>query len=128
MLKATSCQELESSTRALWDKVQALDRKEQSRGGPHSSPVKLLKTTHNCSKNTAAAQSYTKHWSPQAFQIPRQDGDEDEKGAVALKGNLGGTPWGVWVQEAVHRLESGRERLGDAESDLLKGVGSEHTS
>lgn len=57
-------------------------------------------------------QSNTKRWSPRAFQIPRPDGDEDEKGAVALEGNLGGTPRGVWVQETVHRLEPGRQRRG----------------
>lgn len=68
-------------------------------------PSKTIKDRAGCSKNTAAARSDTEHWSPQAFQIPRHDGDEDEKGAVALKGNLRGAPWGVWIQETVHRLE-----------------------
>lgn len=52
------------------------------------------------------------HGSPPAFQIPRRDGDEDEKGAVALEDNLRWTPGGVWVQETVHRLEPG----GDTEA------------
>lgn len=47
------------------------------------------------------------HGSPPAFQIPRRDGDEDEKGAVALEDNLRWTPGCVWVQETVHRLEPG---------------------
>lgn len=47
------------------------------------------------------------HGSPPAFQIPRRDGDEDGKGAVALEDNLRWTPGGVWVQETVHRLEPG---------------------
>lgn len=85
----------------------APNRKEQSRVGPHSSPDKLEKAARNCSQNTAAAQSNMEHGSPPAFQIPRRDGDEDEKGAVALEDNLRWTPGGVWVQETVHRLEPG---------------------
>lgn len=109
-MKATSCRaEVLRPYPIIRDEALAPERKEESRGGPHSSPVKLLKTMHHCSKNTAATWSNTKHWSPRAFQIPRQDGDEDEKGAVALIGNLGRTPRGVWVQETVHRLEPGRQ-------------------
>lgn len=82
-------------------------------------PSKNDKTVHSCSKNTAAVRSNTKHWSPRAFQIPRHDGDEDEKGVVALKGNLRGTPWGVWVQETVHWLEPARDEGRGSEWDLL---------
>lgn len=57
------------------------------------------------------------HGSPPAFQIPRRDGDEDEKGAVALEDNLRWTPGGVWVQETVHRLEPGGDT--DAGSEML---------
>lgn len=87
------------------------------RVGPHSSPDKLEKAARNCSQNTAAAQSNMEHGSPPAFQIPRQDGDEDEKGAVALEDNLRWTPGGVWVQETVHRLEPGGDT--DSGSELL---------
>lgn len=89
------------------ERVGAPNRKRQSRVGPHSSPDKLEKAARNCRQNTAAAQSNMEHGSPPAFQIPRRDGDEDEKGAVALEDNLRWTPGGVWVQEAVHRLEPG---------------------
>lgn len=63
------------------------------------------------------------HGSPPAFQIPRRDGDEDEKGAVALEDNLRRTPGGVWVQETVHRLEPGGDT--DAGSELLLGTKAE---
>lgn len=65
----------------------------------------LLQQEH--SSNTVRYQNTGPH---EPFRYRGKAGDEDEKGAVALEGNLWGAPRGVWIQETVHRPEPGRQQ------------------
>lgn len=128
MLKATSCRE----PRAPIPDTTA-GRGHGSEGGaggnslkmrPHSSPVKLLKTAMAAAR-TQQLRGLTPNTGPhEPFRYRGTMGDEDEEGAVALKGNLGGAPRGVWVQQTVHRLEPGQQRKEGSESQPRKTVDS----